>query len=814
MGKTLMQALAIAVLNIRNKRHEFMALEHILLAITYEKTGQRILATCNLDVHILRDDLEKYLEENIPTISPEDKGEIMQTPAVTRVLERCLREQAEKKKQAEVGDFLVNLFTEKDSWAVYFLQKQNITVEQIQDIVKKEKSSNSPIIENIIISDINDIASPEDLQRLKESFKKENANNQNKGAEEENQSALEHFTVDLVAKAQKGKIDPLIGRENELQRTLEILSRRKKNNPLFLGEPGTGKTAIAEGLALAIAQGNVPKEFSNCRVFALDLGSLLAGAKFRGDFENRLKQVIKELQNVPQSILVIDEIHTLVGAGATSGGSVDAANLLKPILATGDLRCIGSTTYEEYRNHFEKDRALSRRFQRIDIKEPSRDDCLAILQGLQKYYEKFHNVKYGKGVLEAAVDLSIKYMQDKLLPDKAIDILDEVACSVKLGFYSSHKTEEKEQTIDQENIDTKKTKRKRALPITIKHIEETVARMRGIPTAQVNTDEKEKLRTLKDDLLHKIFGQDEAVETVTNAILRARAGLSGENRPQASFLFHGPTGVGKTELAKSIAELLQIPFLRFDMSEYMEKHAVARLIGTPPGYVGFEQGGLLTDAIRKNPHSVLLLDEIEKAHPDIFNILLQVMDYATLTDNTGYKADFRHVIIIMTTNAGAIEMQSHSLGFTQKENKQSQDKSVKAVENTFTPEFRNRLDAMISFNSLSTEQMNPIVDKVLRNLKNGLYDKKVEFELTTSARNWLATHGYDSKLGARPLQRLIRKELEDVLAKEVLFGKLTKGGTVKVIAQSPEAEHLDFLYNNEKKKTKNSKKSQELTLTE
>ncbi len=811
MGKTLMQALAVAVLNIRNKRHEFMSLEHILLAITYEKTGQRILATTNIDLNILREDLEKYLEENIPTISPEDKGEIMQTPAVTRVLERCLREQAEKKKQAEVGDFLVHLFAEKDSWAVFFLQKQDVTLEQIKDIVKKEKPNNTPIIENIIISDLNDVANPEDLQKLKESFRKDLANNQQKNQQnqEENQSALEHFTVDLVAKAQKGKIDPLIGRENELQRTLEILSRRKKNNPLFLGEPGTGKTAIAEGLALAIANGNVPNEFKNCRVFALDLGSLLAGAKFRGDFENRLKQVIKELQEVPQSILVIDEIHTLVGAGATSGGSVDAANLLKPILATGDLRCIGSTTYEEYRNHFEKDRALSRRFQRIDIKEPSRDDCLAILKGLQKYYEKFHNVRYGKGVLEAAVDLSIKYMQDKLLPDKAIDILDEVACSVKLGFYTTHKTEE-----DTLTDETKKSKKKRALPITVKHIEETVARMRGIPTAQVSTNEKEKLRTLKDDLLSKIFGQDTAVETVTDAILRARAGLSGENRPQASFLFHGPTGVGKTELAKSIAELLQIPFLRFDMSEYMEKHAVARLIGTPPGYVGFEQGGLLTDAIRKNPHSVLLLDEIEKAHPDIYNILLQVMDYATLTDNTGYKADFRHVIIIMTTNAGAHEMQSHSLGFTQKEEKQSQDKSIKAVENTFTPEFRNRLDAMIGFNSLTTEQMHPIVDKVLLNLKDGLLDKKVDFELTTSARNWLATHGYDTKLGARPLQRLIRKELEDVLAKEVLFGKLAKGGSVKIIAQSPESDHLEFLYNEEKKKTRNSKKKQEITITE
>lgn len=778
MGRSLMQALALAVLQIRNKRHEFMTLEHILLAMTFEKTGQRILSACNIDVHELRRNLEKYLEENMTTVSPEDKGEIMQTPAVTRVLERCLREQAQTNKQAEVGNFLINLFTEQDSWAVYFIKKQNVSLEHIKDIVGREKPNASPSIDNIIISDINDMASPEDLEQYKNSLK----NSESKDKEEK-QSALEHFTVDLVEKAQKGRIDPLIGRENELQRTLEILSRRKKNNPLFLGEPGTGKTAIAEGLALAVHKGNVPKEFTHCRIFALDMGALLAGAKYRGDFENRLKQVVKELQEVPNSILVIDEIHTLVGAGATSGSAMDASNLLKPILASGDLRCIGSTTYEEYRNHFEKDRALSRRFQVIDIKEPSRDDCLLILKGLQKYYEKFHNVKYGKGVLEAAVDLSIKYMQDRLLPDKAIDILDEVAASVKLGFYASA----------QQSEEPEKGK-KRALPITVKHIEETIARMRNIPASQVSTDERNKLRTLKTDLLARIFGQDEAIDTVSHAIWRARAGLSSENRPQASFLFHGPTGVGKTELAKSIAELLQVPFLRFDMSEYMEKHAVARLIGSPPGYVGFEQGGLLTDSVRKNPHAVLLLDEIEKAHPDIYNILLQVMDYATLTDNNGYKADFRHIILIMTTNAGAQEMQTRSLGFLDKDNKHASGKSTKAVENTFSPEFRNRLDAIIGFNSLGTEQMAPIVDKVLTNLKNGLFDKKVFFELTSSARDWLAKKGYDSKLGARPLQRLIRTEIEDVLAQEVLFGKLAKGGKVKVIAATPEAEHLEFIY--------------------
>ena len=512
---------------------------------------------------------------------------------MTRVLERCLREQAQTNKQAEIGNFLIHLYAEQDSWAAYFIKKQGVIPAQIKDIVSREKSQSSTPIDNIIISDISEMG--DDLRARRK-------NQEKAEPDAEKQSALELFAIDLIDKANQGKIDPLIGRENELQRTLEVLSRRKKNNPLFLGEPGTGKTAIAEGVALAIAKGNVPEDFKNCKVFALDMGALLAGAKYRGDFENRLKQVVKELQDMPQSILVIDEIHTLVGAGATSGGSMDASNLLKPILASGDLRCIGSTTYEEYRNHFEKDRALSRRFQVIDIKEPSRDDCLAILQGLQKYYETFHNVKYGKGVLEAAVDLSIKYMQDRLLPDKAIDILDEVAASVKLGFYKTGKEQNK----------------KRALPVTVKHIEETIARMKNIPTTQVSLNEKNKLRNLKSDLLNRIFGQEQAIDTVSSAIWRARAGLNGENRPQASFLFHGPTGVGKTELAKNIAELLQIPFLRFDMSEYMEKHAVARLIGSPPGYVGYEQGGLLTDSIRKNPHAVLLLDEI-RCPPCYFN---------------------------------------------------------------------------------------------------------------------------------------------------------------------------------------------------
>ncbi|MBR3881399.1 MAG: AAA family ATPase, partial [Mailhella sp.] len=578
-------------------------------------------------------------------------------------------------------------------------------------------------------------------------------------------SALERYTVDLVERAKQGLIDPLIGRESELGRLFEVLSRRRKNNPLLVGEPGTGKTAIAEGLAYRIAQGEVPRAFRSTPVYSLDLGSLLAGSKYRGDFEARIKAVVKELKEKPGAILFIDEIHTIVGAGSTSGGSMDASNLLKPVLAAGELRCIGSTTHEEYRGHFEKDRALSRRFQLIDVREPSPEDCLAILKGLQSRYEKFHGVKYSKAAVQAAVDLSSRYIQDRLLPDKAIDVLDEAGASVGLkpGF-------------------------RRGAAISVQDVERVVARMAGIPARSVSRGEKDRLRTLGDDLRARVFGQDAAVEGIVRAILRSRAGLSRENRPTASFLFHGPTGVGKTELAKSLAELLGVSFVRFDMSEYMEKHAVARLIGTPPGYVGFEQGGLLTEAIRKTPHCVLLLDEVEKAHPDIYNVLLQVMDYATLTDNTGRKADFRNVVIIMTTNAGAREMVQAPVGFCSAST--ASDRSAGAVEQTFSPEFRNRLDAMIPFRSLTRDLMGLIVDKTIAALRPGLADRRVALELSTEAREWLAEHGFDPRMGARPLQRVIRSEVEDRLAELLLFGGLEKGGTILVHADDPKAEHL------------------------
>ncbi len=840
MGRTLMQALALSVLQMRNRNHELMVLEHLLLAISFERNGKRILVECGIDVTVLRAQLEEYLKENVPVNKVKENGreDIQQSPAVTRVIERALK-QAQKNQngQAEVGDILISFFEEEDCFATYFLKQQGLSVEKLENYLENE-----PIYppmqqtDSIVISDMSQITSPEDVEELTKAVQKghrahkqrtQKQPTEREEQEESNQSALLQYTVDLVEKAKKGRIDPVIGRQSEVHRCFEILSRRRKNNPLLIGDPGTGKTAIAEGIALAIAQGNVPEPFLHTRIFALDLGSLLAGARYRGDFESRIKAVVKELVEIPGAILVIDEIHTIVGAGATSGGSLDAANLLKPILASGELRCIGSTTHEEFRTNFEKDRALSRRFQRVEIKEPSTEECIEILQGLQKYYENFHSVRFSKESLEATVDLSVRYMQDKLLPDKAIDILDEVAASMRLRPDVIAKAREKMLEHDlqefksiQENDGKElKIKRKRRKPvyrplITANDIKSTVASMANIPVASITNSEKAKLRSLKTDLFKKIFGQNEAVEIVSNAIWRAKAGLGRENRPEASFLFHGPTGVGKTELAKCLADQLQVPFLRFDMSEYMEKHAVSRLIGSPPGYVGFEQSGLLTEAVRQNPHAVLLFDEIEKAHPDIYNILLQVMDYATLTDNNGKKADFRHVTIIMTTNAGAREMEQKPMGFLDKDKGQASNRSIKAVEQLFTPEFRNRLDGIIGFMALQAEQMLPIVDKAVQNMFIGLKDKQVELDLTATAKAWLAKNGYDAKLGARPLQRLIRTELEDRLAQEVLFGELSKGGIAKVVAHKPDSEHLEFEFIQPKKssskKVGDKKKSENL----
>ena len=750
MAHSLLQTLALAVMEMRRRRHECLTVEHVLMAMTREQLGRIILRGCGVDMAKLREHLEGYFERHMQSVgeAPMENGEVAQTDALGRVITRAVAHvQSSGREQADVGDVLASIFEEEDCWAAFLLRRQGVERLRVLEFISHE------------LPDL-----MQQSARKKSASRPRPESDEDDEEEEGAESALDKYTVNLVEKARAGGIDPLIGRGQEVVRLLEVLSRRRKNNPLLVGDPGTGKTAIAEGLAWKIARGDVPEAFKNADVYALDMGSLLAGSRYRGDFEARIKSVVAELKKKPGCILFIDEIHTIVGAGATSGGSMDASNLLKPVLAAGELRCIGSTTHEEYRNHFEKDRALSRRFQCIDVKEPSMEDCLAILRGLQPSYEKHHSVRYSRAAISSAVELSARYIQDRLLPDKAIDVMDEAGAAVRLrpGF-------------------------KKGAGVSAQDVEKVVARMAGIPARSVNRSEKDRLKTLGDDLRARVFGQDEAVEGIVRAILRSRAGLSRENRPVASFLFHGPTGVGKTELAKALAELLDVSFVRFDMSEYMEKHAVSRLIGSPPGYVGFEEGGQLTEAIRKNPHCVLLLDEVEKAHPDIYNILLQVMDYATLTDNTGRKADFRNVILIMTTNAGAREMEQAPVGFFSKS--KASDRSEAAVEQTFTPEFRNRLDAMIPFRSLDKELMKRIVDKTVAALKPGLDARRITLRLTEGARAWLADHGFDARMGARPLQRLIRLELEDQLAGLMLFGSLEKGGSV--VADAPEGtEHI------------------------
>ena len=738
LSKSVQNVLRDALIEVQRRRHELLTVEHILFAMTNSMKGRIILEGSGASVAMLREQLEGFFRQEMQTLEQPQSFEVTQTVSVQRVLERARAHiHSAGKDTVEIGDLLVSIM-EEEGYAEYFLKRQGV-----------ERLDVLTFISHGLDSEREDGDGSEQAQ--------------NGDKETSEKDALEKYAQELTERAREGKIDPLIGRDKELDRTIEVLLRRRKNNPLYVGEPGVGKTAMVEGLALRIVEGKVPPMFLKTRIYALDMGILLAGTKYRGDFESRLKGVVEQIKKIPDAILFIDELHTLVGAGAISGGSMDAANLLKPALASGEIRCIGSTTYEEFRNHLEKDRALARRFQKIDLHEPSTDDCIAILKGVQAKYAKFHHVSYSLPVLKAIVDLSTRHVRDRLLPDKAIDVLDEVGAFVHLKYAS-----EKGKAEDQAEK-----------PVRVNDVERIVARMANIPVRSVSGQEEQRLANLEKDLKAQVFGQDEAVEITVRAILRSRAGLSVDQRPAGSFLFYGPTGVGKTEIARSLAKIMGVDFLRFDMSEYMEKHSVSRLVGSPPGYVGFDQGGLLTEAVRKAPYSVVLLDELEKAHPDIFNILLQVMDYGTLTDNTGRKTDFSHVILIMTSNAGAFEMSKRSLGFSQNAYEDSAKKALHAVEQLFSPEFRNRLDALVPFHNLTQEMMLSIVDKFLKEMHKPLHVRHVTLKVDDDARQWLAKKGYDPAMGARPLRRLIREKVEDALAQELLFGDLKKGGCAR-----------------------------------
>lgn len=733
ISKELEGTLKTALKEAQGRRHEYLCLEHLLYALLQDKDASRAIINCGGDIERLRKSLEEFFNGELETLPAGFDQEPQQTLSFHRVLQRAvIHAQSAERKEINGGNLLIAMFRESDSYAVYLLEEQGITR---FDVV------------NYVSHGISKISTGEDWPQSEQEH-----DDEEKPAQRV--KPLQAFTVNLVNKAGQGSIDPLIGRDDEIERTIHVLCRRRKNNPIYVGDPGVGKTALAEGLALKIHRGEVPDALKDAVIYALDMGALLAGTKFRGDFEARLKGVLAGLSKQPNSILFIDEIHTVVGAGATSGGSMDASNILKPALASGELKCIGSTTYHDYKSYFERDRALARRFQKIEISEPSVDEAYKILQGLKPHYEKHHGVHYSTTALHAAVELSAKHINDRRLPDKAIDVIDEVGAAVKI---------------------LPPEKRKKI--IGPKDIEKIVAKIAKIPPRSVSTSDREQLQNLERDLKLTVFGQDAAVEILASTIKLSRSGLGHPEKPIGCFLFSGPTGVGKTEMAKQLAHTMGIEFIRFDMSEYMEKHTVSRLIGAPPGYVGFDQGGLLTDAINKSPYAVLLLDEIEKAHPDLFNILLQVMDHATLTDNNGRKADFRNVILIMTTNAGAREMSGAPLGFGAQSNV---GKGKEAIEKMFSPEFRNRLDAMITFNSLSMEVIEKVVDKFIMELDEQLNEKKVFLHLTAKARRWFAERGYDPTFGARPMARLIQNEIKRVLADDILFGKLQNGGKVTV----------------------------------
>ncbi len=747
INKTLELIIEATMRDAKSRGQEYLTVEHLLLAILHDDRGADIITQCGGDISRLKRRLEEFFERNVPRTRKRHDVYPHPTIGFQRVLQRAFDHvQAAGKQEVEAGDVLAAIFLEEDCYGRHFLESEGITRLDVLEYV-------SHGIPKINAGAEEKLREPEDHPRERE--------------QRPVKDPLQAFTIDLVEKAAKGEIDPLVGRETEVERTIQVLSRRRKNNVIFVGEPGVGKTAIVEGLALRIHHEKVPEGLKGTRIFSLDMGGMLAGTKYRGDFEARLKATIKGLEKIPGAILFIDEIHTVVGAGATSGGSMDASNILKPALLSGRLRCIGASTYEEYKNHFEKDRALSRRFQRIEIQEPTVAETVAILKGLKAYYEEYHGVTYTQSALRAAAELSAKYINDRYLPDKAIDVIDEAGALLKLS--PSHRP---------------------GRSVGPKEIEKVIAKIAKIPSRTVSTSDLDRLKNLAADLKAVVFGQDEAIASLVSSIKRARAGLGSPDRPIGCFLFTGPTGVGKTEVSRQLAAVLGVKFVRFDMSEYMEKHAVARLIGAPPGYVGFDQGGLLTDSIRKHPYSVLLLDEIEKAHQDIFSILLQVMDYATLTDNTGKKADFRNVILVMTSNAGSREMARQVVGFGDRTGDASA-KGEEAIGRLFSPEFRNRLDGIVTFKPLTTRIMRKVVEKYIVELRGQLSHKKVRITLTDDARDWLAEKGFDPLFGARPLARLIQTEVKDVLTDEIMFGRLSKGGGVLIGLQDG---RIDFRY--------------------
>ena len=751
-SNSLEESLHRAIEYANERHHEYATLEHLLLSLVDDRDAASVMRACNVDLDRLRAKLTDFIDKELSNLILDQDGEAQPTASFQRVIHRAVvHVQSSGREEVTGANVLVAVFAERESNAAFFLTEQDMTRFDAVNFISHGISKRAGMSE------------PRGIRGVEDDSTTVEGNDDKKRSTD----ALEAYCVNLNQKAKDGRIDPLIGRDKEIERTIQVLCRRSKNNPLYVGDPGVGKTAIAEGLARKIVRGEVPQVLANATVFSLDMGTLLAGTRYRGDFEERLKAVMKEIEAYPGAILFIDEIHTVIGAGATSGGAMDASNLLKPALQSGVLRCIGSTTYKEYRQHFEKDRALVRRFQKIDVAEPTVEDAIEIMKGLKPYFEDFHNIKYTNQAIKSAVELSAKYIHDRKLPDKAIDVIDETGASQML---------------------LPPSKRKRT--IGVKEVEATIATMARIPPKTVSKSDTELLRNLENDLKRVVFGQDQAIHALSAAIKLARAGLRDAEKPIGSYLFSGPTGVGKTEVARQLASLLGVQILRFDMSEYMERHTVSRLIGAPPGYVGFDQGGLLTDGVDQNPHCVLLLDEIEKAHPDLFNVLLQVMDHGKLTDHNGKQVDFRNVILIMTTNAGAAEMAKAAIGFG---GTQRVGEDEEAIKRMFTPEFRNRLDAVIAFSRLSRAMISKVVEKFIFQLEAQLADRNVMIEVSPEAMDWVADHGYDELYGARPLARVIQEHIKKPLAEELLFGKLEGGGTVRVVVAEKDGDQGAFV---------------------